>query len=104
MPSQVRMPRYVSQRNSSAWDDIVRSVAARLGEENTYYGIETEERAHEVYRKLRTAASHQGYGRKVFWYGCNGCDSGGPGCRYHVSFTLYDLATARDYKTRGQSR
>lgn len=103
MPSQVRMPRYVSQRNSSSWDDIIRAVSGKLGEENTYYGITTEERAAEVYRKLKTAATHQGLGRKVFYYQCAGCNNGGQDCRYHVSFTLYDMETARAYKAQ-QSR
>ncbi len=102
MPQQVRMPRYISQRNSASWDDIVRAVvsAGKLGQENTYYGIADESRAHEIFRKLRTAASHQGLGRKVFWYGCTGCKDGGPECRFHVSFTLFDLETARAYKAQ----
>ena len=100
MPSQVRMPRYVSKQNSASWDDIIKAVisAGKLGDENTYYGIVSEERASEVYRKLRTAATHQGDGRKVFYYPCTGCDNGGPECRYHVSFTLFDMETARAYK------
>lgn len=102
MPSQVRMPRYVSQKNSSSWDDIIRSVIGtkKLGEENTYFGIVSEERAQEVYRKLRTAASHQGMARKVFYYPCTGCKDGGADCRYHVSFTLFDMEAARAYKAQ----
>lgn len=102
MPQQVRMPRYISQRNSKNWDDIIRQVisAGKWGEENTYFGIATEDRAHEVYRKLRTAASHQGVARKVFWYPCTGCRDGGNDCRFHVSFTIYDMETARQYKTQ----
>ncbi len=102
MPQQVRMPRYVSQRNSASWDDIIKSVidASAWGKEQTYWGITTEDRAHEVYRKLRTAAAHHGVGRKVFWYECGGCKDGGNDCRYHVSFTVYDLATARRYKAQ----
>jgi hypothetical protein len=102
MPQQVRMPRYISQRNSAQWDDIIRSIvnAGKLGEENTYFGITTEERAHEVHRKLKTAAAHQGIARKVFWYPCNGCTDGGKDCRYHVSFTLFDMEAARAYKAR----
>lgn len=100
MPSQVRMPRYVSQKNSTQWDDVIRAVSGKLGEESTYFGCATEERATEVYRKLKTAATHQGFGRKVFYYPCAGCKDGGQDCRYHVSFTLYDMETARAYKAQ----
>jgi hypothetical protein len=105
MPQQVRMPRYISQKNSTSWDDIIGAViqAGKLGEENHYFGITTEERAQEVYRKLRTAATHHGHARKVFWYPCTGCKDGGQDCRYHVSFTLFDMETARAYKA-GQSQ
>jgi hypothetical protein len=104
MPQQVRMPRYVSQRNSSDWDSIIKDLisAGKWGEESTYFGIATEERAQEVYRKLRTAATHQGVARKVFWYPCKGCDNGGRDCRFHVSFTIYDLAAARAYRAQQQ--
>lgn len=96
------MPRYISQRNSSSWDDIIRGVTGKLGEENSYFGIVTEERADEVRRKLRTAAKHQGYASRVYYYPCTGCKDGGKECRYHVSFTLYDLETARAYKAQQQ--
>lgn len=104
MPQQVRMPRYISQRNSSSWDDIIKALvqAGKWGQENTYFGIGTEERAQEVYRKLKTAASHQGVARKVFWLQCSGCKEGGADCRYHVSFTIYDMETARAYKAQQQ--
>ena len=104
MPQQVRMPRYVSQRNSSSWDDIIRGLVdgAKHGQEQTYFGITNENRAQEVYRKLRTAAQHQGVGRKVFWYGCKGCNEGGRECRYHVSFTIYDIDEARAYRAQQQ--
>lgn len=100
MPQQVRMPRYISQRNSAGWDDIIRRVidAGAWEQEQIYFGITTEDRAQEVFRKLRTAASHHGAGRKVFWFGCNGCKDGGKDCRFHVSFTLYPLDKARAYK------
>jgi hypothetical protein len=98
MPQQVRMPRYISQKNSTSWDDIIKSVSGKLGQENHYHGITTEERAAEVYRKLKTAATHAGLGRKVFYYPCTGCKDGGNDCRFHVSFTLFDKEVARAYK------
>lgn len=102
MPHQVRMPRYISQRNSASWDDIIRSLmsAGKLGVESTYFGITTEDRAREVYRKLCMAATHQGVGRKVFYYACTGCDKGGRDCRFHVSFTIFDKDEAIAYKKR----
>jgi hypothetical protein len=96
------MPRYISQKNSTSWDDIIKAIvgAGKLGEENTYFGIGTEERAAEVYRKLKTAATHHDLGRKVFYYTCTGCKDGGTDCRYHVSFTLFDKEVARAYKAQ----
>lgn len=104
MPHQVRMPRYISHRNSSSWDTIIQGIigGGKWREENTYYGITTEERADEVRRKLRTAAKHQGAASKVFYYSCGGCPDGGAECRHHVSFTLYPIEEARQYRAQQQ--
>lgn len=99
MPNKVRI---ISRRNSRQWDDLVADVLSRglLGQENTYCGITNAERADDVRRHIRTAGKHHQVGSKVFWYECKGCRDGGQDCRYHVSYTLYDLAEARKYKTR----
>lgn len=99
MPSQVRI---ISPRNSSRWDDLVRDVlrGGQLGQEQDYFGCVSQERADQVRRALRTASKHQGAGSKVFWYKCPDparCH-GGAGCRYHVSWTIYDLDAARAYR------
>jgi hypothetical protein len=37
---------------------------------------------------------------KAYWHECAGCDAGGPDCRYHVKFTVYDMDRAREFKSR----
>ena len=99
MPNKVRI---ISKRNSRQWDELVADVIARglYGQENTYLGITNQERADEVRRKFRTAGKRVPVGSKVFWYECKGCKEGGQDCRYHVSWTLYPIDDARNYKTR----
>lgn len=100
MPNQVRI---ISPRNSAAWDELVTTLidAGSWGKEQTYFGCTTQERADKVRRALRTAARRTGTATmKAFWYECRGCNDGGPDCRYHVSFTLYDMDKARAYKAR----
>lgn len=97
MPSQVRI---ISPRNSREWDELI--AAAPLGEENTYGGIAHQQRADEVRRKLRTAAKRRSdLGAKVFWYQCEAkrCQFGDD-CQYHVSYTIYPIDVARQYKAQ----
>lgn len=97
MPNQVRI---IQQRNSRQWDELVSDVIARgaLGQEHDYFGITDPERADRIRRALRTAAKRQQHGARVYWNECKGCVNGGPDCRYHVFYTLYDMETARQYK------
>lgn len=97
MPSQVRI---ISPRNSREWDELVR--AAPQGAEHTYGGVVTQERADRVRRCIRTAAKHLGLGAKVYWQPCRspGKCPFGADCGWHVSYTLYDLDAAREYKSR----
>jgi hypothetical protein len=71
-------------------------------QENLYFGIENEETATIIRQKLRTAGNHMNppVAVKAFWKECPGCPQGGPLCRYHVSFTVYDKDVAREYKKR----
>ena len=97
MPSQVRI---ISGPRDQSWDRYVaRLIQERgFGHERHYVGITDEKRADEVRRKLRTAGRHHGVSIKAFWLPCKGCEHGGPDCAYHVSYTAYDLASARAYK------
>jgi hypothetical protein len=97
MPTQVRI---ISQRNSASWDDLIRHLAdnGAWEQQQTYFGCTTQDRAEKVRRALRTAARRLGHAIKAYWYECSGCANGGPDCRYHVSFTLYDIEAARAYK------
>jgi hypothetical protein len=103
LPSQVRI---ISGPRDESWDRyILRLVRERgYGHEREYVGIADEQRAETVRKKLRTAARHQGVSAKVFWRPCGGCEHGGPGCAYHVAYTVYDPAAARAYKGRQARR
>ena len=100
MPSQVR---FIQARNSAQWDELVRQVlnGNRLGVEHDYFGIVNEDRADRVRRCIRTAAKHLGAGCKAYWKPCpapGACPHGGPDCKYHVYYTIYDMDAARKYK------
>jgi hypothetical protein len=99
VPSQVRI---ISGPRDQSWDRyILRLIQERgFGHEREYVGIADEHRAETVRKKLRTAARHQGVSAKVFWRPCKGCKDGGPDCAYHVLYTAYDPAAAREYKNR----
>lgn len=98
MPSQVRI---ISPRNSAQWDELIADAPA--GQENTYGGIASQQRADEVRRKLRTAGKRRDdIAAKVFWYECKDkqrCKFGAD-CQYHVSYTVYPMDAARKYKAR----
>lgn len=103
MPHQVRI---ISRRNSPKWDDLVRGALGSLGIEYDYFGIANADRADAVRRGIRTAARHQGLGCKAFYGECKqpgACQDGGPDCRYHVYYTLYNLDEARKYKAQQAS-
>lgn len=101
MPQQVRI---ISRRNSAEWDRLVSDTvrAGRLGVEHDYFGITNEARADDVRKCLRTAGRHQGVGSRVYYVPCEGgdqgCRYGGPGCRFHVKYTVYPIEEARRYK------
>lgn len=99
MPHQVRI---ISGPRDSSYDHHVRRLISErgYGAERHYFGIATPERAREVRSKLATAGRHLGVSVKAFWLECGGCQAGGADCRYHVSFTCYDPAAARQYKAR----
>ena len=100
MPSQVRI---IRERNSSRWDDLVRDVIQRnaYGVEHDYFGVTNGDRADKIRRAIRTAGGHLGVGRKVYWKECPApgrCVNGGPECKFHVYYTIYNLDDARKYK------
>jgi hypothetical protein len=100
VPSQVRI---ISRRNSAEWDRLVRQAMnyGAYGVEHDYFGITNEARADTVRKSIRTAGRHQGIGSRVFYEPCpgpEGCQYGGPDCRFHVKYTIYPLEEARRYK------
>jgi len=102
MPDRARI---IRERNSAKWDDLVRDVLNRgaFGVEHDYFGITSNERADKVRRCIRTAGGHLGVGRKVYWKDCPApgkCANGGPDCKFHVYYTIYNLDEARDYKAK----
>lgn len=81
-------------------EDVIRDGA--WGIESEYVGLETQEAAEIVRQKMRTAGNHMNppVAVKAFWRECKGCKVGGPDCRFHVSFTVYDKDKARAYRAR----
>lgn len=103
MPSKARI--IAGPRNVS-FDHYIEDIIGRgaWGEDHEYFGITDPERADYVRRKLRTAGRHiePPVAVKAFWHECAGCNDGGPDCRYHVTFAVYDMETARQYKSKHQ--
>jgi len=99
MPSQVRI---ISPRNSARWDTLIQGFidAGAWKQQQTYFGCVSQDRADRVRRALRTAGKHLGIGVYAFWQECTGCNDGGPGCRYHVNFSIHTMEEAREYKAR----
>lgn len=97
MPSQVRI---ISGTRNKAFDAYVQDVIDRGAweKEHDYFGITNPERADEVRRRMKQAGNHLSVSVKAYWTGCNGCKDGGPDCRYHVRYTIYDKDKARRYK------
>lgn len=81
-------------------EDVIRDGAWEV--ESEYVGLETQESADIVRQKLKTAGGHMNppVSVKAFWKTCTGCKVGGPECRFHVSFTVYDKDKARAYRAR----
>lgn len=98
MPHQVR----IISRPIRDFDDHVRHLVEEdgYGVEREYYGITTRARADEVRRGMRTAGRHLGVSVRSYWRTCDGCELGGESCAYHVRFTAYDPARAREYMAR----
>lgn len=105
MPSQVRI---ISPRNSAEWDHLVRGLidGGKLGQEQTYGGIASEERADTVRKKIRTAARKADVASKVFWKPCDqpGKCGFGADCTHHVYITLYSMDAGREYKAKQAQR
>lgn len=103
MPGKVRI--IAGPRNTS-FDHYIEDIIAegRYEQEQDYFGIEDNDRADYVRRKLKTAGTHMDppVAVKAFWVPCTGCANGGPSCRFHVKFTVYDMEKARSYKARIQ--
>lgn len=99
MPSQVRI---IAGPRNVAFDHYIRDVLERNAweQEHVYFGIEQEERANYVRQKLRTAGRHMDppVAVRAFYERCGGCNNGGPSCRFHVKFFVYDMDKARAYK------
>jgi hypothetical protein len=96
--------RVIAGPRNTSFDHYVEDVLARggWGQEQDYFGIEDIDRADFIRRKLRMAGQHMDppVAVKAYWHECAGCNNGGPRCRYHVKFTIYDMAKAREFKTR----
>lgn len=105
MPSQVRI---ISPRNSAEWDRLVDAVLAGkgLGNEETYGGVTSEERADRVRRAIRTAARKRDVASKVYYKPCDspGRCAFGSDCAYHVLLTFFDLDAGRAYKAQQSQR
>ena len=101
MPGKVRI---ISGPRNVSFDHYIRQVIDDGGweQERDYFGITTPERAEEIRKKLRTAGAHMDppVSVRAYWRECSGCANGGAGCRFHVKFTVYDKAKARDWKER----
>lgn len=99
MPTKVRI---ISPKNSAEWDRLVLDVLSGkgLGNEETYGGVATEERADTVRKKIRTAARKQEVASKVFYRACDspGKCKFGSDCQYHVMMTFFTLDAGRQYK------
>jgi hypothetical protein len=99
MPGQVRI---ISGPRNTSFDhylqDIVDSNA--YGVEHEYFGIGDLDRAVYVRNKLHTARTHLDppVSVKAFRKECGGCKNGGPECKFHVSYTVYQSDVARAYK------
>lgn len=103
MATQVRI---IAGPRNKAFDHYVSDIIDRGAweQEHTYFGITEQERADYVRRKIRMAGRHMDppVAVKAFYYECPGCQNGGPECRYHVSFTIFDMDEARAFKQRSQ--
>lgn len=98
--------RIIAGPRNTSFDDHIRKLVEEegFGRERQYFGIEDPERAEVVRRRMRTAGQHLGVSIKAFWKECTGCANGGPSCRFHVYYTAYDPAVARDYKSKQPGR
>jgi hypothetical protein len=102
MPGKTRI---ISGPRNTSFDHYIQDLIDRDAweTEHFYFGIADEERADFIRKKLRTAGTHMDprVAVKAFRVACpNGCDNGGPDCRWHVSFTVYDMDKARAYMNR----
>ena len=106
MPTQARI---ISKRNSPDWDVKVTAWLEEYGYDNeqVYGGIEGEDRADEVRKKIKTAARRAGFTAKTYWNVCNAAPGKcpyDPKCTHHVKFSFYDPEVARQYKTKQAQR
>lgn len=104
--------RIISGPREKAFDHYIEDVLQRGAweVEHEYFGIADETRADYIRRKLRTAGRHMNpvVAVKAFWKPCpggeKGCSNGGPDCRYHVYFTVYDMEGARKFRENIQNK
>lgn len=103
MPGKVRI---IAGPRNTAFDHYIEEIAdaGNWGQDFDYFGIEDQERADYVRRKLRMAGRHLDppVAVKAYWSPCTGCNNGGPSCRFHVTFAAYTMDEAREYKAKNQ--
>ena len=87
------------RRRDESYDRLLRETVDRwgLGAEVTLWGLESDAHAEQARAGLRRAARHLGVAVKPLWRPCEGCPGGGPRAHYDLTFTVYDLAAAREY-------
>lgn len=100
MPDQVRIISKTDRRFDRYIDDLVADRG--YGRERIYAGVEDQEKADEVRRKLRAAGRHRGVSVKAYWRPCEkrGRCPAGASCRFHVHYSAYKPDDARAYKER----
>jgi hypothetical protein len=103
--------RIISGPRNKSFDHYIEDIIGRGGWEieHDYFGIQDEDGADFIRRKMRTAGRHMNppVAVKAFWKPCpgvdKGCELGGPECRYHVKFTVYNMELARKFKEKVQT-
>lgn len=106
MPSKVR---YITRKSKEEIDldrnslHVIQQLwnAGKRGEDATHFGItdqETADALRKSYRRVGRKVKPEGVAVKAYWQSCEtGCAAGGESCRFHVVFSLHDMAEARAY-------
>lgn len=100
MPDKVRIVQRKDRRFDAYIEELITSRG--YGHERAYAGVESQELAAEVRRKLRTAGRHLGVAVRAFWEPCSkpGRCPAGASCRFHVRYAAFQLEDARTYKAK----